>query len=94
MKYTPYGCITQATLCGLSPHGELALQANARLTPYLKLGGCASALLNTRQLLPMRLEVAVLGYVAPDAATDRSHDCDNGNLELTAECETQPRFTC
>ena len=45
MKYTPYGCITQATLCGLSPHGELALQANARLTPYLKLGGCASALL-------------------------------------------------
>jgi len=53
MKYTPYGCITQATLCGLSPHGELALQANARLTPYLKLGGCASALLKKhRQELP------------------------------------------
>ena len=52
MKYTPYGCITQATLCGLSPHGELALQANARLTPYLKLGGCASALLMAVHRVP------------------------------------------
>jgi len=45
MKYTPCGCITQANLCGLSPHGELALQANVALTPYLKLGGCGNDLL-------------------------------------------------
>jgi len=42
MKYTPCGCITQVSLCGLSPHGELALQANVALTPYLKLGGCGN----------------------------------------------------
>ena len=49
MKYTPCGCIPQANLCGLSPHGELALQANVALTPYLKLGGCGNDLLNDRR---------------------------------------------
>ena len=49
MKYTPCGCITQANLCGLSPHGELALQANVALTPYLKLGGCGNDSLNGAQ---------------------------------------------
>src|SRR5437867_10879255 len=34
------------SLYGLQPQQELALQAGARLTPYLKLGGCASPLLS------------------------------------------------
>jgi hypothetical protein len=50
MKYTSCGCITQAKLCGLSPHRELALQANVALTPYLKLGGCG----NDLPTFPMR----------------------------------------
>src|SRR5262249_23629637 len=72
-------------------HGLLRLEQLDLFNDFLQ---ALDLLLNTRQLLLMCLKVAVLGHVAPYATTDRSHNDDKGNLELTTEYETTPGFTC